>query len=129
MHEKTVEEYCRVIDKLDSGEGVRSVSISKALGLAKNTVALTLKKLSESDYIRMERYGKVKLSKNGLVVAKKMNFRHRVIESFLFSKLKIDKKTVHKEACAIEHCISDTTISRLYNFIGRPKTDPHGRKI
>ncbi|MGV8084837.1 MAG: metal-dependent transcriptional regulator [Candidatus Bilamarchaeum sp.] len=129
MEEKTVQDYCRTIDKLDQGEGVRSKDIAKALNLSKNTIALTLQKLVLAEFIEMKRYGKIKLSQKGAKIAKEMNFKHRVLESFLFSKLNLDKKRIHQEACALEHWISDDTIQRLYDFIGKPKYDPHGREI
>ena len=129
MQDKTVEEYCRVVDKMDDGSGVRSTDIAKALGLSKNTVALTLRKLSGAGFVDMERYGRVRLAQKGSRIAKKMNFRHRVLETFLVNKLGMSKSKVHQEACAMEHWVSDDTISRLYRFIGKPKTDPHGRSI
>ncbi len=129
MEEKTIEEYCRLIDKLDDSSGVRSGTIAKILGLSKNTVALTLQKLSKQKYIEMERYGKIHLNKKGSRIAKKMNFKHRVLESFFSSKLKMNDEQMHNEADAIEHWISDETIRKLYVFIGKPKTDPHGKSI
>ncbi|MBI5046150.1 metal-dependent transcriptional regulator [Candidatus Micrarchaeota archaeon] len=130
MQEKTIEEYCRLIDKLDvSGDGIRSIEISKKLDLSKNTVAITLHKLVENKFVEMERYGKVKLTKKGAEIAKKMNFKHRVIETFLFSKLHIAKTKIHEEACVIEHSMSDDVAEKLYEFIGKPKTDPHGSSI
>ncbi len=129
MEEKTIEDYCRLIDKLDSGKGVRSTNISKGLGLSKNTVATTLHKLSIDGYVEMPHYGPAKLSNKGLVIAKKMNFKHRVLETFLFSKLGMNKDKVHTEACRMEHFVSDEMIARLYLFMKKPKTDPHGREI
>ena len=129
MEKKTIQDYCRIIDKLGKDEGVRSINIARALGIAKNTVALTLQKLSQEGYIEMERYGKANLTRKGRSLAKKMNFKHRVLETFLVNKLKISKNKVHSEACAMEHWISDGTIKRLYKFMGKPKTDPHGRVI
>ena len=58
-----------------------------------------------------------------------MNFKHRVIETFLFKKLKMGKNEIHAEACEIEHSMSDDAVNRLYNFNGKPKRDPHGREI
>lgn len=129
MHEKTIEDYCRLIDKLDTGEGVRSSDVSKGLGLSKNTVTFTLQKLSQEGFVVMKKYGRAKLSRKGTTIAKKMNFKHRVLETFLFSKLKISKKKVHAQACAMEHYVTDEMIARLYRFIGKPRTDPHGKLI
>ncbi len=129
MEIRTVEEYCRAIAKMDAGSGARSVDLARALGLSKNTVALTLKKLALAGYADMERYGRVRLAKKGIRIAKKMNFKHRVIETFLFSELKMDKESVHNEANAMEHWVSDELIERLYAYIGKPKKDPHGSAI
>lgn len=129
MQDKTIQDYCRAIDKMDAGLGVRSVDLTRALGLSKNTVAMTLQKLSAAGLVEMERYGKVRLSRDGAGIAKRMNFKHRVIETFLFNKLRMDREKIHGEACGLEHFASDDMIERLYEFIGRPKTDPHGRAI
>ncbi|MCI0562947.1 MAG: metal-dependent transcriptional regulator [Nitrososphaera sp.] len=129
MLERTVQDYCLAIDMMDLGVGVRSVDLTRALGLSKNTVAITLQKLSAAGLVEMERYGKVKLSQKGAKIARKMNFKHRVIETFLFNKLKMDKSRIHEEACGLEHWASDEMIGRLYEFIGKPRLDPHGREI
>ena len=129
MNDKTVQEYCRAMDKIDRGGGVRSKDLCVALGLSKNTVALTLQKLSAEGYVEMERYGKARLTEKGLSIAKKMNFKHRVLESFFSIKLGMDSRAVHREADSLEHFASDDMIMRLYDFIGRPRTDPHGREI
>lgn len=129
MQEKTIQDYCRAIEKMDRGDGVRSVDIAKALSLSKNTVALTLRKLASEGFVDMKRYGKARLSGKGAQVARKMNFKHRVIETFLVDKLGMELGKVHEEACAMEHWASDEMIERLYRFIGKPRVDPHGRAI
>ncbi len=129
MREKTIEEYCRAIGKLEKGAGVRSKDLCLALSLSKNTVASTLRKLSDGGYVRMEPYGRVSLARPGTLIARRMNFRHRVLETFLAKKLGMDLRTVHTEADALEHAASDRMILRLYEFLGRPRKDPHGREI
>ena len=129
MEDKTIEEYCRLIKKLDLGKGVKSVDVSKRLGLSKNTVAQTLQKLAKQGYIKMKRYGCINLTQKGIGIAKKMNFRHRVIETFLYKKLKMDNRRIHVEACNLEHTASDDMINRLYQFLGKPKLDPHNKRI
>ncbi len=128
MEKQTIEEYCRLIDKI-SDNGARSIDIAKELGLSKNTVAITLSKLSDKGYVEKERYGRIYLTPKGKMVAKKMNFRHRVLETFLFEKLGMKKGKIHEEACRMEHAVSDEMVRKLYRFLGEPKLDPHGRKI
>ncbi len=129
MREKTIQEYCRAIDKIGGGGGVRSKDLCSALSLSKNTVAATLRKLADGGYAEMEPYGKVRLSEKGAQIARKMNFKHRVLETFMVEKLGMDRSQVHAEADAMEHAVSDRMISRLYDFLGRPRRDPHGREI
>ena len=74
MQDKTIEEYCRLINKLDVGTGVRSVDLAKTLTLSRNTIALTLQKLVDEKYIFMKRYGRVHLTQKGKRIARKMNF-------------------------------------------------------
>ncbi len=129
MQERTIQDYCRAIDKLDSGEGAKSTEIAKELHLSRNTIAMTLQKLSEGGFVSMKRYGKATLSKKGREIARKIRFKHRIIETFLVEKLGMPANKVHDEACAMEHWASDDMIDRLYKYIGKPTVDPHGRKI
>ncbi len=129
MREKTIQEYCRAIDKIGGGSAIRSKDLCAALGLSKNTVASTLRKLSGAGFAEMEPYGKVSLTPAGSEIARKMNFRHRVLETFMAEKLGMDPGKVHAEADALEHAASDEMIELLYRFMGRPSTDPHGRPI
>ncbi len=129
MRDKTIEEYCRLIHKLDGGKGVRSIDIARTLRLSRNTVAATLHKLIRDKYVSMEKYGPINLTKKGILVARRMHFRHRVIETFLHDVLRMDKEKIHEEACILEHAASDELVERLYSFLGKPKKDPHGTRI
>ena len=129
MKDKTIEEYCRLVYKFDRGEGVKSIDIAATLKLSKNTVSSTLQKLLNNGYIRMDKYSPVRLTKKGERIAGRMNFRHRVIETFLHEKLRLDKKEIHEEACRLEHAASDEMVEKLWKFLGKPKKDPHGEEI
>ena len=129
MELKTIEDYCRTIDKLDQGLGVRTTDLAKSFSLSKNTVTITLQKLSKDGFVSMKKYGKARLTPDGLKVAQKMHFKHRVIETFLVETLKMPIEKVHAEAHNLEHYASNDFIDRLYRFLGKPKKDPHGREI
>ncbi len=129
MQERTIEDYCRLISKLDEGEGVSNKMLSKELGLSKSTVSLILERLKSKGYIKKKKYGRVSLTKKGKLISKKMNFKHRVIETFLYKTLKLSKSKVHEIAHKIEHDIDDETVQRMYSFIGKPKYDCHGSPI
>ena len=129
MESRVIEDYCKAIDKLDRGEGVSVNEIAKELSLAKPTVSLTLKKLGKEGYVVMERYGKAKLSDKGRRIAQRLKFKHRVIETFFWKALGVDKDKVHEIACNIEHFIPMEVVKRMYEAIGKPKKDCHGSEI
>jgi len=128
MENRTVEDYCRIILKL-GGKGVHSRDVANALSVSKITVSLTVPKLAEKGLVKKPLYGRITLTKKGEKIAKKMNFRHRVLESFMHNCMKMGKAEVHKKACEMEHWIDDDFSERLYRFINRPKFDPHNREI
>ncbi len=129
MKQETVEEYIRQISKLDSGNGVRSTDLANVLSRSKNTVSIMLYKLMEEGFVHMKKYGKITLTNKGINMAKKMNFKHRIIETFLYSKLGINEKRIHVEACQLEHAMSDEVAEKLFEFLGKPSKDPHGKEI
>ena len=79
-------------------------------------------------WISVEPYSEIKLTKKGIKEAKKLTYKHRVIEAFL-KKLKVSDDVIHAEAHNLEHAFSFNTINKLNNFLGNPKNCPHGQKI
>lgn len=125
----TREDYLRAIYSLGQGAEVKPVAISKYLKLAKQTVTERLQELSRSNLVNYKRYGSASLTNEGLKIAKRLTFKHRVIESFLYTLLKQPKSKIHEEAHRLEHAFSDESIKALHNLLGKPKSDPHGSKI
>ena len=116
MQPETIENYCKTIFALDSKDGVKSVDIAHKLGISKISVSITLHKLKDENYIDMQRYGRVRLTDKGKLVAKKICTKHRAISDFLESCLGIEHDKALREACAIEHHLSDDTVKRLVSF-------------
>ena len=55
--------------------------------------------------------------------------RHRILESYLTSKLGYDWGDVHVEAEQLEHAVSEKLIERMADALGEPRYDPHGAPI
>jgi len=55
--------------------------------------------------------------------------RHRILESYLTSKLGYDWGDVHVEAERLEHAVSEKLIERMAEALGEPRYDPHGAPI
>jgi DtxR family Mn-dependent transcriptional regulator len=126
----TREDYIRAIYTLQESSCSAGVTqISDKLGLSKSTVSERLKDLVQSGLVIAEPYSEVELTKEGMLVGKKLTFKHRTIEVFLNTVLNVPKDKVHEEAHLLEHACSDDVIQRLAKFLDYPENDPHGSKI
>jgi DtxR family Mn-dependent transcriptional regulator len=81
-----------------------------------------LKKLSDDDYIKYEPYKGCILTIKGLREAQKVTRKHRLLERFLADTLHIGKDKVHKEACQMEHALSDEAEESLCRLLKHPDT-------
>lgn len=130
MGSKSEEDYVRALYYLRTKNGsAQSSQLASYLGVSKPGVSEMLGRLDKSGLVKKHFYGEATLTRKGLQLARKMTFRHRVLESFLSSSLKVPSGRVHAEACALEHAISDDTARRLYLLLGKPSSDPHGQPI
>ncbi len=125
------EDYLRVIFCLNEkgAETVKSINIVKFLKISKPAVSEMLKKLKKQRYIKMAPYSKITLTDKGFQVAKKITYKHRVIEVFLKEILDFKEDKLQKEAHKLEHSISDETAKRMAIFLKNPKFCPCGDKI
>lgn len=125
----TKEDYLRAIHSLGQGVEVKPVEIARYLKLSKQTITERLQDLSKDGLVNYKRYGSASLTTKGQRVAQKLTYKHRVIESFLYTLLKQPKDEIHEEAHRLEHAFSDKSIKALHGLLGKPKIDPHGSKI
>lgn len=125
------EDYIRAIFYLEEklGRTAKSIEIAKHLKLGRSTVAERLLDLAKDGYVEHKRYGNVALTKSGVLRARKLTAKHRLIEVFLHTVLNQPTNKVHAEAHRLEHAFSDASIKELSKFLGNPKYDPHGSVI
>src|SRR5262249_13573742 len=70
-----------------------------------------------------------RLTPPGRAVALQLLRRHRIIESYLVTKLHYGWDDVHGEAERLEHAASAQLIDRMAEALGHPTEDPHGAPI
>ena len=130
MSSASKEDYLRGMYHLMEDKGsARNIDLADYLDVKKPSVSEMLKELNKEGLVQYRRYSKLKLTPKGHGIAKKLTFKHRIIESFLKDKLKIDSNNVHEEAHRLEHAFSDESINKLRKLLGNPKFDPHGKPI
>jgi DtxR family Mn-dependent transcriptional regulator len=128
----TEENYLKAIYKLVqlSPEQTANTSIiAQELGTSSASVTDMIKKLAEKKLIEYERYYGVQLTKEGQKLALYLIRKHRLWETFLFTKLSFSWEDVHEIAEQLEHIDSPLLVDKLDAYLGFPKFDPHGDPI
>ncbi len=114
----TMENYLEAIYELSrDGKGARVSDIAERLGVTKASTNSAMSTLSEKGLIFNEKYREVYLTPTGLELAELTSKKHYVIRQFLIKLLNIDPTIADKDACAIEHVISNDSIQAMQEFM------------
>jgi DtxR family Mn-dependent transcriptional regulator len=123
MEQKTTQDYLKAIYGLSrNGDLVSTTEISQKLDVAPASVTEMLKKLAQDGYIKHSPYHGSTLTEKGLQEAQRVTRKHRLLETFLSDVLHIGKDRVHKEACQMEHALSDEAEESLCRLLKHPDT-------
>ena len=71
-----------------------------------------MKKLRENGYISMEKGGLISLTDKGYPIARRTYDRHQTLTRF-FVSLGVDEAIARKDACKIEHDISEESFATI----------------
>ena len=124
------ENYLKAIFHLQEAEGIVTTNaLANELQTRAASVTDMLKKLKTQKLLLYEKYQGFKLSTEGKKVALQIIRKHRLWEYFLVEKLHFGWEEVHEMAEELEHISSKKLVDRLDEFLGFPKTDPHGDPI
>ena len=124
------ENYLKAIYHLQEEDGsVSTNALAKELDTRAASVTDMLKKLKTQKLLLYEKYQGFRLSPEGRKMAIQIIRKHRLWECFLVDKLNFGWEEVHEMAEELEHITSKRLIDRLDEFLGFPKSDPHGDPI
>jgi len=131
MHTDRFEEYLETILYLiRKNQGpAKTKQISEELNVSPPSVTEMVKKLNSSGLVEYTPYQGVELTEKGTDEAIKIKRKHQVLETFLVEVLNFDRKQAHKEACELEHAVSDAVLDKIYDFLGNPEYCPDGNPI
>lgn len=111
------EDYLEQILVLTNKKGqIRSIDIVESMNFSKPSVSIAMKKLRENGYIDIDSKGYIKLTPLGQEVANKTYERHIVLSSF-FERIGVSEENALKDACRVEHDLSDETFDALKKHV------------
>ena len=117
MHESR-ENYLETIFILNKRNGkVRSIDIAKELGFSKPSVSWAVGLLKSSGYLDVLDDGSIILNEVGLKKAQSIYERHEVLTLFCVKILGLPHDIAEKDACKMEHIISDELFNAIKKFI------------
>ena len=117
LHESG-EDYLETIYLLsEKSPVVRSVDVANELGYTKASVSRAMRILREEGLVTMAADGQIKLTKAGRARAVSVYERHTLITDFFAQQLGVNPVTAEKDACKIEHVISEETYLRLRAYM------------
>ena len=116
---QSIEDYLEAILVIQERKGhCRSVDVANHLGFTKASVSVAVSNLSRLGYARKLAGGNLVLSEKGMEYATSVLNRHRLLTEVLM-KLGVPREIAEKDACKIEHDISDETFAALKKYLGK----------
>jgi DtxR family Mn-dependent transcriptional regulator len=113
----SLEDYLEAVSFLaDKGE-VRVTDIASRLGVSKPSVLTALKTLEDQGFLEHKRYGTVLLTKKGAIQASEIRERHSFLTAFLRQIVGVDAETAEKDACKMEHHLSEETLKKMQALV------------
>ena len=112
---ESAEDYLEMILVLKKKKGtVHSIDIAREMNFSKPSVSIAMKKLREDNLIEINENREIDLTPAGREIAERIYERHVVISEILM-QLGVEETTAVKEACRIEHVISQDSFEKLKN--------------
>lgn len=116
---ESIEMYLATIMLLvEEHESAKVVEIADILGVTKPSVSKAMSQLLEDGYIDKELYGHITLTEKGRQAAEKVVKKRRMIISYLQHSLGLSKEEASKNACRMEHVISDEMLEGIRTYLG-----------
>ena len=116
---ESAEDYLERILILEEERGnndIRAVDIAKSFSYSKPSVSIAMKKLENGGYVELGPKQQLILTQKGREIAEKMYERHKIL-SKIFIQLGVDEKIALRDACKIEHDLSEETFEAIKKYV------------
>ena len=113
------EDYLEAVLMLQKKDGmVRSVDLARHMGFSKPSISHAVGVLRNGGVLTVDEDGILHLTDIGREVAEKIYERHQFFTEQLIAA-GVDQETAERDACRIEHAISDTSFQKLKGMVQR----------
>ncbi len=110
---KSLEDYLEAIHRLvQQSGGARVVDVAHAIGVKMPSVNNAVRELTALGLVEYTPYQQIQLTTVGEQVAREIYQRHLMLKKFLLT-IGVAEAQAEREACAMEHVLSDDTLQRL----------------
>ena len=121
--QESPEDYLETIYMLSlHSSEVRSIDVARHLGYSKPSVSVAMKRLRENGYVNMDDNHLLTLTESGLAIARSIYERHQIISGYLMS-IGVSEETALKDACRIEHVLSEETFHKIKEIFYQTRKD------
>ena len=113
-----MEMYLETVYVLESNHGhAHGVDIADKLGVSKPSVTKAMNYLKEEGLVLKETYGAITLTDAGREMSERIYQKHQTIETFLNHSLGLSSAQASKDACKIEHVLSDKMMDAIEAYL------------
>lgn len=130
MDQELIEEIAENTYSLMECEGKATVeALKRKIDVDGSDIDDALEFMHKENYLKVKD-GKIIFLPKGRKLGRRIVRKHRLLERFLHNVLGLKKDEVHKEACKLEHALSDDAEEALDKFLNHPRECPDdGRPI
>jgi len=108
---------------------VGTTVIAESFGVRPATVTEMLQKLSEKGLLRYTRYRGADLTEKGVIEAKRLLRRHRILEVLFVRFLNYSSQKACEEATELDHYASEELANAICQAYGHPEVCPCDKSI
>lgn len=101
---------------------VRSVDLARHMGFSKPSISHAVGVLKNGGFLTVDEDGYFHLTEDGREVAEKIYERHQFFTEQLVA-IGVDRETAERDACRIEHAISEEAFQKLKASVEKQSND------
>jgi Mn-dependent DtxR family transcriptional regulator len=106
-----------------SGRDPRAVDIARQLDVSRAAVSLQMRALRDHGLVDVGDDHRIHLTRTGADLVARIASKREVVRLFLVEVLGVDPETAERDACKIEHLISEQSVTALVHLIGCLRAD------